>query len=82
MLKSTMTVQELLLQDSNIIIPVGASKLQSILLTMRDYKQKLEASTACLELLELELSEAKKEIEALRSVRVRCTSVDIDLRDL
>ncbi len=82
MLKSTMTVQELLLQDSNIIIPVGAAKLQSILLTMRDYKQKLEATNAYSELLELELSEAKKELEVLKSVRVRCTGIDIDLRDL
>lgn len=82
MLKSTMTVQELLLQDSNTIIPVGAAKLQSILRTMRDYKQRLEATNACLELLELELSETKKELEALKNVRVRCTGIDIDLRDL
>ena len=40
-----MTVQELLLQDSDVIIPIGAAKLQQIILTLRSFKEKAELLT-------------------------------------
>lgn len=84
-----MTVQELLLQDSEVIIPIGAAKLQQIILTLRDYKQKAENLTVKLDdsrmiaaYWELETKALKNELSTLRKTKMRCHSIDLDLKDL
>ena len=84
-----MTVQELLLQDSDVIIPIGAAKLQQIILTLRSFKEKAELLTINQkELSAALLSESAEnirlhaEIEHLKNTRMRCHSIDLDIGDL
>ena len=84
-----MTVQELLLQDSDVIIPIGAAKLQQIILTLRSFKEKAELLTInqkklgdalisrCSENIRLHA-----EIEHLKNTKMRCHSIDLDMGDL
>ena len=84
-----MTVQELLLQDSDVIIPIGAAKLQEIILTLRSFKEKAELLTInqkklgdalisrCAENIRLHA-----EVEHLKNTKMRCHSIDLDIGDL
>ena len=84
-----MTVQELLLQDSDVIIPIGAAKLQQIILTLRSFKEKAELLTINQKKLgDALLSESSEnirlhaEIDHLKNTKMRCHSIDLDMGDL
>jgi hypothetical protein len=57
-----MTVQELLLQDSKVILPIGAAKLQQILNTLLSYKEDKAKLTKQLEIKSNMLEAAQMEI--------------------
>lgn len=77
-----MTVQELLLLDSTVVVPVGANQLQKILRTLKALHELNESLNAHLDAKEKELELAKEELRVLRNIRVSMRAVDLDLSEL
>jgi glycine cleavage system pyridoxal-binding protein P len=82
-----MTVQELLLLDSTVVVPVGANKLQEIIRTIKHYKDLSESLRLQLEgikwdkrLVERALEREKEQEETINALSNYVKAKELELR--